>query len=255
MSVMRFSGSDNITRSTALVTALDNVTTLSPTTTQAINDTNITVPHKCLLLLYEDIGKSRWDGGNGTMVWPWARGKSLLSQGLVEKGPGLVPCLLDAEEQGKTCFIYFLQSPLLGSSAPGSQCAFLYVSSLEAALCQGQNPGHFQPNLHYILHTSEYRSVLLNWWVSVFYYHSWTISLNEWRESIDQISQGWSLFLVEGILQEGDMDVYYFFSLSELCFSQILGPYLLDLGGFCSPVVILFFFFFPLLLLLFCHGI
>ncbi|XP_009574491.1 PREDICTED: transmembrane protein adipocyte-associated 1 [Fulmarus glacialis] len=31
---------------------------------QAINDTNITVPHKCLLLLYEDIGKSRvryWD--------------------------------------------------------------------------------------------------------------------------------------------------------------------------------------------------
>lgn len=68
----------------------------------------------------------------------------------------------------KTCFIYFLQSPLLGSSAPGSQCAFLYVSSLEAALCQGQNPGHFQPNLHYILHTSEYHSVLLNWWVSVF---------------------------------------------------------------------------------------
>ncbi|XP_015148570.2 transmembrane protein adipocyte-associated 1 homolog isoform X1 [Gallus gallus] len=64
MSMMRFSMSDNITRSTALVTALDNVTTLSPTTTQAINDTNITVPHKCLLLLYEDIGKSRvryWD--------------------------------------------------------------------------------------------------------------------------------------------------------------------------------------------------
>ncbi|XP_049682119.1 transmembrane protein adipocyte-associated 1 isoform X1 [Accipiter gentilis] len=61
---VRFSASDNITHSTALVTALDNVTTLSPTTTQAINDTNITVPHKCLLLLYEDIGKSRvryWD--------------------------------------------------------------------------------------------------------------------------------------------------------------------------------------------------
>ncbi|XP_075569705.1 transmembrane protein adipocyte-associated 1 isoform X3 [Pelecanus crispus] len=64
MPVMRFSVSDNITHSTALVTALDNVTTLSPTTAQAINDTNITVPHKCLLLLYEDIGKSRvryWD--------------------------------------------------------------------------------------------------------------------------------------------------------------------------------------------------
>ncbi|XP_035750716.1 transmembrane protein adipocyte-associated 1 isoform X3 [Egretta garzetta] len=64
MSVTRFSVSDNITHSTALVTALDNVTTLSPTTVQAINDTNITVPHKCLLLLYEDIGKSRvryWD--------------------------------------------------------------------------------------------------------------------------------------------------------------------------------------------------
>ena len=59
MSVMRFSVSDNITHSTALVTALDNVTTLTPTTMQAINDTNITVPHKCLLLLYEDIGKSR----------------------------------------------------------------------------------------------------------------------------------------------------------------------------------------------------
>ncbi|XP_030357434.1 transmembrane protein adipocyte-associated 1 isoform X2 [Strigops habroptila] len=61
---LRFSVSDNITHSTALVTALDNVTSLSPTTTQAINDTNITVPHKCLLLLYEDIGKSRvryWD--------------------------------------------------------------------------------------------------------------------------------------------------------------------------------------------------
>ncbi|KAM4769136.1 transmembrane protein adipocyte-associated 1 isoform 2-T4 [Cyanocitta cristata] len=64
MSVMTFSVSDNITHSTALVTALDNVTTLSPMTTQVINDTNITVPHKCLLLLYEDIGKSRvryWD--------------------------------------------------------------------------------------------------------------------------------------------------------------------------------------------------
>lgn len=70
MSVTRFSVSDNITHSTALVTALDNVTTLSPTATQAINDTNITVPHKCLLLLYEDIGKSRWDGGSGTTVDP-----------------------------------------------------------------------------------------------------------------------------------------------------------------------------------------
>lgn len=65
MSVMTFSVSDNITHSTALVTALDNVTTLSPMTTQVINDTNITMPHKCLLLLYEDIGKSRWVGGNG----------------------------------------------------------------------------------------------------------------------------------------------------------------------------------------------
>uniref|UniRef100_A0A669NWY4 Integral membrane protein GPR175 n=2 Tax=Phasianus colchicus TaxID=9054 RepID=A0A669NWY4_PHACC len=64
MSMMRFSLSDNITRSTALVTALDNVTTLPSTTAQAINGTNVTVPHKCLLLLYEDIGKSRvryWD--------------------------------------------------------------------------------------------------------------------------------------------------------------------------------------------------
>lgn len=59
MSAMRFSVSDNVTHSTALVTALDNVTTLSPKTMQVINDTNITVPHKCLLLLYEDIGKSR----------------------------------------------------------------------------------------------------------------------------------------------------------------------------------------------------
>lgn len=58
-SAMRLSMSDNITHSTALVTVLDNVTALSSTTTQAINDTNITVPHKCLLLLYEDIGKSR----------------------------------------------------------------------------------------------------------------------------------------------------------------------------------------------------
>ncbi|KAF4799390.1 Transmembrane protein [Turdus rufiventris] len=64
MSAMTLSVSDNITHSTGLVTALDNVTTLSPMTTHVINDTNITVPHKCLLLLYEDIGKSRvryWD--------------------------------------------------------------------------------------------------------------------------------------------------------------------------------------------------
>ncbi|XP_030314053.1 transmembrane protein adipocyte-associated 1 isoform X2 [Calypte anna] len=64
MPVMSLSMSDNITHSTTLVTTLENVTTLSPTTIQAINDTNITVPHKCLLLLYEDIGKSRvryWD--------------------------------------------------------------------------------------------------------------------------------------------------------------------------------------------------
>lgn len=78
MSVMTFSVSDNITHSTALVTALDNVTTLSPMTTHVINDTNITVPHKCLLLLYEDIGKSRWVGGNGTTVWPWTKGKSFV---------------------------------------------------------------------------------------------------------------------------------------------------------------------------------
>ncbi|KAM6121170.1 transmembrane protein adipocyte-associated 1 isoform 2-T2 [Pterocles gutturalis] len=64
MSVTRFSVADNITHSTALVTTVDNVTAWSLTTMQAINDTNITVPHKCLLLLYEDIGKSRvryWD--------------------------------------------------------------------------------------------------------------------------------------------------------------------------------------------------
>lgn len=56
---MTFSVSDNSTLSTMLVTALDNVTAVSPMTTAVINDTNITVPHKCLLLLYEDIGKSR----------------------------------------------------------------------------------------------------------------------------------------------------------------------------------------------------
>ncbi|XP_073207461.1 transmembrane protein adipocyte-associated 1 isoform X3 [Lepidochelys kempii] len=65
-SVVRFSTYNNITHSaaTALVMASDNVTALPQTTTWAINDTNITVPHKCLLLLYEDIGKSRvryWD--------------------------------------------------------------------------------------------------------------------------------------------------------------------------------------------------
>nr|XP_042705767.1 transmembrane protein adipocyte-associated 1 isoform X4 [Chrysemys picta bellii] len=65
-SVVRFSTYDNITHSVtnALVMASDNVTALPQTTTWAINDTNITVPHKCLLLLYEDIGKSRvryWD--------------------------------------------------------------------------------------------------------------------------------------------------------------------------------------------------
>ncbi|XP_059571921.1 transmembrane protein adipocyte-associated 1 isoform X2 [Alligator mississippiensis] len=63
-SVVRFSAYDNVTHSTALVTVPASVTALSPVTTQSINDTNITVPHKCLLLLYEDIGKSRvryWD--------------------------------------------------------------------------------------------------------------------------------------------------------------------------------------------------
>lgn len=116
MSVTRVSVSDNITHSTALVTALDNVTTLSPTT-QAINDTNITVPHKCLLLLYEDIGKSRWDGGNGTMVWPWNSGKSFLSLDLVEKG--LVPSLLDAEDQEKKMFCL-----LFAESATGIFCSW-----------------------------------------------------------------------------------------------------------------------------------
>lgn len=166
MSVMTFTVSDNITHSTALVTALDNVTTVSPMTTQVINDTNITVPHKCLLLLYEDIGKSRWVGGNGTTVWPWTKGKSFVcfSVWLRNDQSWCLP-FWRLKMSYKTCFLYFLQSPLLGSSAPGSQCAFLYVSSLEAALCQGQNPGHFQPNLHYILHTSEYHSVPLNWWV------------------------------------------------------------------------------------------
>lgn len=57
---------DNITSPppTTLVTALQNVTSGPLTTTQVFNDTNITVPHKCLLLLYEDIGTSRvryWD--------------------------------------------------------------------------------------------------------------------------------------------------------------------------------------------------
>uniref|UniRef100_K7FUH6 Integral membrane protein GPR175 n=1 Tax=Pelodiscus sinensis TaxID=13735 RepID=K7FUH6_PELSI len=65
-SVVRFSAYDNVTHSTAttLLMASNNVTTLPPTTVRAINDTNITMPHKCLLLLYEDIGKSRvryWD--------------------------------------------------------------------------------------------------------------------------------------------------------------------------------------------------
>ncbi|KAG6939374.1 transmembrane protein adipocyte associated 1 [Chelydra serpentina] len=65
-SVVKLSTYDNITHSaaTALVMASDNVTALPQTTTWAINDTNITVPHKCLLFLYEDIGKSRvryWD--------------------------------------------------------------------------------------------------------------------------------------------------------------------------------------------------
>lgn len=251
---VRFSASDNITHSTALVTALDNVTTLTPTTAQAINDTNITVPHKCLLLLYEDIGKSRWDGGNGTTVWPWARGRSLLSQSLVEKGLGLVPSLLDVEEQEKTCFIYFLQSPLLGSSAPGSQCAFLYVSSLEAALCQGQNPGHFQPNLHYILHTSEYHSVLLNWWVSVFFLLPLMNNITELVEREPRPDLAGIKYIFSWRCTTRSRQIF-FFSLSEFCFSQILGPYLLDLSGFCSPVVIFFFFSFFLLLLLCCLGI
>lgn len=179
MSMMRFSMSDNITRSTALVTALENVTTLSPTTTQAINDTNITVPHKCLLLLYEDIGKSRWERQNEITVWLWDSCffSVWVSRGWAWTWPSR--CC----RTGQNCFIYFLQSPLLGSFAPGSQCAFLYVSSLEAALCQGQNPGHFQPNLHYILHTSEYCCVLLNWLMECFFcYHSWKVPLNQWRE-------------------------------------------------------------------------
>lgn len=94
---------------------------------------------------------------------PGPRERALFVSQFGWEGLGLVPFL--SRRAGIKSFIYFLQSPLLGSSAPGSQCAFLYVSSLEAALCQGQNPGHFQPNLHYILHTSEYHSVPLNWCV------------------------------------------------------------------------------------------
>lgn len=98
--------------------------------------------------------------------------------------------LLDTEEQEeKNCFIYFLQSPLLGSSAPGSQCAFLYVPSLEAALCQGQNPGYFQPNLHHVLHTSEYHCVLLNWLKECFLLplmNSITKTVGRERASLDQ---------------------------------------------------------------------
>ncbi|XP_028575031.2 transmembrane protein adipocyte-associated 1 [Podarcis muralis] len=62
--LVRFSTNDNATYppSTTLVAALDNVTSAPLTTARA--DVNITVPHKCLLLLYEDIGTSRvryWD--------------------------------------------------------------------------------------------------------------------------------------------------------------------------------------------------
>ncbi|XP_053233972.1 transmembrane protein adipocyte-associated 1 [Podarcis raffonei] len=62
--LVRFSTYDNATYppSTTLVVALDNVTSAPLTTARA--DVNITVPHKCLLLLYEDIGTSRvryWD--------------------------------------------------------------------------------------------------------------------------------------------------------------------------------------------------
>lgn len=57
--LVRFSTYDNATYppSTTLVAALDNVTSAPLTTARA--DVNITVPHKCLLLLYEDIGTSR----------------------------------------------------------------------------------------------------------------------------------------------------------------------------------------------------
>ncbi|XP_048344356.1 transmembrane protein adipocyte-associated 1 isoform X2 [Sphaerodactylus townsendi] len=66
-SLVMFSTYDNLTTlppATTLVTALDNVTSAPLTTVQFFNDTNITAPHKCLLLLYEDIGTSRvryWD--------------------------------------------------------------------------------------------------------------------------------------------------------------------------------------------------
>uniref|UniRef100_A0A8D0AY13 Integral membrane protein GPR175 n=1 Tax=Salvator merianae TaxID=96440 RepID=A0A8D0AY13_SALMN len=65
-SVVSFFTYDNVTypSATTLPTALDNLTSAPLTTAQVFNDTNITVPHKCLLLLYEDIGQSRvryWD--------------------------------------------------------------------------------------------------------------------------------------------------------------------------------------------------
>ncbi|XP_061474362.1 transmembrane protein adipocyte-associated 1 [Rhineura floridana] len=64
--VVRFTMYDNITYlpATTLAASLDNVTSAPLTTAWVINDSNISVPHKCLLLLYEDIGTSRvryWD--------------------------------------------------------------------------------------------------------------------------------------------------------------------------------------------------
>nr|XP_033781786.1 transmembrane protein adipocyte-associated 1 [Geotrypetes seraphini]XP_033781787.1 transmembrane protein adipocyte-associated 1 [Geotrypetes seraphini]XP_033781788.1 transmembrane protein adipocyte-associated 1 [Geotrypetes seraphini] len=52
---------DNVTSSVIIWT---NVTSVLPTTSSTISDVNITVPHKCLIVLYEDIGTSRvryWD--------------------------------------------------------------------------------------------------------------------------------------------------------------------------------------------------
>uniref|UniRef100_A0A8C5PPR9 Integral membrane protein GPR175 n=2 Tax=Leptobrachium leishanense TaxID=445787 RepID=A0A8C5PPR9_9ANUR len=49
---------------TTAATTGSNATSLLPTSTRIINSTNITVPHVCLVILYEDIGTSRvryWD--------------------------------------------------------------------------------------------------------------------------------------------------------------------------------------------------
>lgn len=182
MSVMRFSVSDNITHSTALVTALDNVTTLSPKTMQVINDTNITVPHKCLLLLYEDIGKSRWERENGITVWPWARGKSFLSRSLGEKGLGLVPsrCWRTGGKKPVLftfCRVRYWDLLLLVPNVLFFMFLLWKLPSARAKIRVTSSPIF---TTFYILVSTTVRF----WtdWRSVFYYHSWTVSPKQWGE-------------------------------------------------------------------------